>query len=286
MLICQISDLHIRAGRGLAYGRVDTASYLERCVAAIGRLDPQPDLVLATGDLVDRGDAAEYALLADLLAPLRPPLYLLPGNHDERGALQAAFPSHRYLHQCPPFIQYVLDDGPLRLVALDTVIPGQSGGELCPARLDWLEQTLRAAPSKPTAVVMHHPPFTTGIGYMDRIGLADPAPFGALIARHPQVERVMCGHLHRSIVQRFAGTVASTCPSTAHAVALELGPGRGDGYALEPGGFQLHWWSGTALVTHTAQVGDWPGPFRFAGRAAPGDTPPLTGPAAPPCVHR
>lgn len=265
MLICQISDLHVRAGRTLADGRVDTAACLERCVATIGRLDPQPDLVLATGDLVERGDPAEYALLAELLAPLRAPLYLLPGNHDERAALRAAFPAHRWMQGADPFIQYAIDDWPLRLLVLDTVVPGESGGALCAARLEWLERALAAQPRRPTLVAMHHPPFATGIGFMDRIGLADPAPFAAVIARHPQVERVACGHLHRSIVQRFAGTVASTCPSPAHSIALEIGPGRGDGYTLEPGGFQLHWWSGAALVTHVAAAGDWPGPFRFHG---------------------
>jgi 3',5'-cyclic AMP phosphodiesterase CpdA len=263
MLICQISDLHVQAGRRLAYGRVDTAACLERCIEAIGRLDPQPDLVIATGDLVDAGSAADYALLADLLAPVRQPLFLLPGNHDERDALRAGFPAHDYLRQCPPFIQYAIDDWPVRLVALDTVIPQQGGGRLCSERLDWLERTLAIKPHKPTVVVMHHPPFATGIGFMDDLGLEDPAAFAAVIARHPQVERVICGHLHRAIVQRFAGTVATTCPSPAHSVALEIGPGRGNGFTLEPGGFQLHWWSGSALVTHTATIGDWPGPFPF-----------------------
>jgi len=263
MIICQISDLHIRAARALAYGRVDTATCLERCVQTVNRLDPQPDLVIATGDLVDHGQPDEYALLAELLAPLRPPLFLLPGNHDERGALCAAFPQHEYLRQWPPFVQYAIEDWPVRLVAIDTVIPMQSGGALCAVRLAWLEHTLAEAPEKPTVVVMHHPPFPTGIGFMDKLGLTDPSSFAEVIARHSQVERVLCGHLHRSIVQRFAGTVASTCPSPAHSVALEIGPDGGDGYTLEPGGYQLHWWSGSALVTHTATIGDWPGPFRF-----------------------
>lgn len=265
MLICQISDLHIRAGRGLAYGRVDTACCLERCVESIRRLVPQPDLVIATGDLVDDGTPADYALLAELLAPIGLPLYLLPGNHDERHALRAAFPDHPYLNQWTPFVQYAIDDWPLRVIALDTVIPMQGAGRLCGERLAWLERTLGLEPDKPTAVVMHHPPFTTGIGHMDALGLADPDAFATVIARHAQVERVMCGHLHRSIMQRFAGTVASTCPSPAHSIALEIGSGGGDGFMLEPGGFQLHWWNGAALVTHTAQIGDWPGPFRFAG---------------------
>ncbi len=265
MLICQISDLHVRAGRTLADGRVDTAACLERCVEAIGRIEPRPDLVLATGDLVEHGTPGDYALLAELLSPLRAPLYLLPGNHDERDALRAAFPDHGWLRTGGPFIQYVVDHGPVRLIVLDTVVPGRSGGELCAARLDWLDRTLAAARDRPTIVAMHHPPFRTGIGFMDTIGLADPAPFAAVIRRHPQVERVTCGHLHRSITQRFAGTVASTCPSPAHAIALEIGPGRGDGYTLEPGGFQLHWWSGSALVSHDASTVDWPGPFRFRG---------------------
>ncbi|MBC7781321.1 MAG: phosphodiesterase [Proteobacteria bacterium] len=263
MIICQISDLHIKARRRLAYARVDTAACLERCVEAIGALDPPPDVVVATGDLVDDALPGDYALLATLLAPLRPPLYLIPGNHDDRAALRSAFPSHRYLQQWDPFVQYAIDDWPVRIVALDTVIEGASGGELCAARLAWLERTLAAAPATPTVIIMHHPPFVTGLGFMDQVGYLNPAPLAEVIARHPQVERVMCGHLHRSIMQRFAGTVASTCPSPAHQVALELAPTGGAGFKLEPPGFQLHWWSGSALVTHTAVIGSWPGPFPF-----------------------
>jgi 3',5'-cyclic AMP phosphodiesterase CpdA len=66
MLIAQITDLHIRPGELLAYGRVDTASCLRRAVAALQALDPLPDVVLATGDLVD-GSVHE---LGPLLAPL------------------------------------------------------------------------------------------------------------------------------------------------------------------------------------------------------------------------
>ncbi|MFN7427006.1 MAG: phosphodiesterase [bacterium] len=263
MLICQISDLHIKAGRKLAYQRVDTAAALERCVDALRALDPQPDVIVVTGDLVDFGRPDEYALLAELLAPLRQPVYLIPGNHDEREALRAAFPAHDYLRQWAPFVQYAIEDWPLRIVALDTVIPMASGGELCAQRLDWLDRTLAQSPDKPTVVIMHHPPFVTGIGFMDGVGFADPAPLAAVIRRHPQVERLMCGHLHRPIVQRFAGSVATTCPSPAHQIALELKPGGGDSYCLEPPGYQLHWWNGTALVTHTAVLGDWPGPFPF-----------------------
>lgn len=262
MILAQISDLHLKPGRRLAYGIVDTATMLERCVAQILRGKQRPDALIATGDLVDLGRPEEYGLLREILAPLTMPVYLLPGNHDERGALRAAFPEHGYLRQWAPFVQYAIDEHPLRIVALDTVIPGEGGGALCAERLGWLERTL-AASDKPTVVALHHPPFVTGIGHMDRIALGNAAGLAAVVARHPQVERVIAGHLHRPIQCRFAGTVASVCPSPAHQVALDLSPDAPDDFVLEPPGYQLHTLTASGLVTHTAYVGEFDGPYPF-----------------------
>ena len=268
MLLCQISDLHIKPDRKLAYRKVDTATMLERCVARILALPQVPDVVIATGDLVDFGTEAEYRLLRGLLAPLTMPLYLLPGNHDAREGLRAVFDDHAYLRQWAPFVQYAIDDHPLRIVALDTVVPGQGGGALCAERLAWLERTLAAQPWRPTVVALHHPPFAIGIGHMDRVGLAGIDDLAEVIARHPQVERLIAGHLHRPIVARFAGTVATVCPSPAHQVALDLDPQAPDDFVMEPPAFQLHRWDGRTLVTHTAYVErfDGPYPFREGGR--------------------
>ena len=263
MLLAQISDTHIKADRKLAYGIVDTAGMLERCVADVLRRPQRPDAVIVTGDLVDYGRPDEYALLRELLAPLTMPLYLMPGNHDERGALRASFPDHAYLRQWEPFIQYAIDDFPVRIVALDSVIPMQGGGTLCSERLAWLDRTLAALPERPTVVALHHPPFVTGIGHMDRVGFDASEALATVIRRYSQVERVIAGHLHRPITVRFAGTVASTCPSPAHQVALDIAPDAADDFILEPPGYQLHWWSGHQLVTHTAYVGDFDGPYPF-----------------------
>jgi 3',5'-cyclic AMP phosphodiesterase CpdA len=272
MLICQISDLHIKAPGKLAYRVVDTAACLRRCVAHIRALRQAPDIVVATGDLTDSGRPEAYAYLRELLSPLSMPVYLMPGNHDKRDALRAAFQDHAYLQQTRDFIQYAIDAGPLRLIALDTVIPGASGGELDAARLAWLEARLAEAPEQPTVILMHHAPFPTGIGHMDRIGLADPAPLEVIVRRYPRIERILCGHLHRSIQVRFAGTLASTSPSTAHQVALDLDPDAPLRFMLEPPGFQLHWWNdGFGLVSHTASIGPFPGPYSYDGDAAPID---------------
>jgi 3',5'-cyclic-AMP phosphodiesterase len=263
-LLGQISDLHIKTPGKLSYKVVDCAAMLSRCIDEILRLPQRPDALVVTGDLVDFGNPDEYAHLRRLLAPLPMPYYLLPGNHDERNALRAGFPDHAYLRQWEPFMQYAIDDWPLRIVAIDTVIPGEGGGRLDEERLAWLDKTLLLQKSKPTVVVMHHPPFPTLIGHMDQVGLQGGEALAKVIARHPQVERVLCGHLHRPIQFRFAGTIAQTCPSPAHQVALDLAPDARSQFEMEPPAFMLHAWrEGVGLVSHTAYIGDFAGPYPF-----------------------
>lgn len=264
MLIGQISDLHVTTGGRLLYNVVDGVPMVRRCIEDVLRLPQRPDVMLLTGDLVDGASRDEYDLLRELLAPLPMPCYLIPGNHDERTVLREAFADHAYLAQWPPFVQYVIEEFPVRLVALDTVIPQQGGGRLCAERLGWLERTLAARPDRPTVVLMHHPPFKTFIGHMDDIGLEGADALARVIGRHRQVERILCGHLHRPIQARFAGTLASTCPSPVHQVALDLARDAASVFVMEPPAYQLHRWSAeTGIVSHTAYIGDFPGPYSF-----------------------
>jgi Icc protein len=260
MIVAQLSDPHIVPPGQLLYGRVDAARFLARAVAEINRLDPQPDVAVLTGDLVDRGAPDEYEHLRHLLAPLAMPVFAIPGNHDAREPLRQAFAADGYL-PAAGFLQYAVEDYPVRLVALDTLIPGEPGGLLCSERLGWLDRVLGMAPARATLILMHHPPFSTGIEPMDRAGLKNRDALAAIVARHPQVERILCGHLHRAIDRRFAGTVAGTAPSTAHQIRLDLTPEAPLRFMFEPPGYQLHLWrEDSGLVTHTAVFGDWPGP--------------------------
>jgi 3',5'-cyclic AMP phosphodiesterase CpdA len=263
MIVAQLSDPHVVAAGELLYGRVDTARFLAHAVADINRLDPLPDVTVLTGDLVDRGTPAEYKHLHALIAPLAMPVFVIPGNHDSREPLRQAFAADGYL-PATGFLQFAIESYPVRLVALDTLVEGEHRGALCAERLAWLERTLATAPERPTLILMHHPPFATGIDFMDRFGLEDAAAFAAVVARHKQVERILCGHLHRAIDRRFAGTVAGTAPSTAHQIRLDLNPDAPLRFMLEPPGYQLHVWrEESGLVTHTAVLGDWPGPHPF-----------------------
>lgn len=269
MLIAQITDLHIaEPGTWLSEG-IDTAGHLARAVAHINALEPRPDLLMITGDLVERRQESEYARLAELLAPLAVPFHLLVGNHDHRDRLRAAFPGHAHYLPAEGFIQYCLDDaGPLRLIALDTLIPGKGDGELCAERLDWLARRLEEQPDRPTVIFMHHPPFATGLAFMDESRVKRGADeLARLIAAHGRIEHVLCGHLHRPITRRFAGTLASTVPATAHQMKLALDGNRQLAATMDPPAVALHWWpeNGSGLVSHLSYVGEAPTQVLFDG---------------------
>jgi Icc protein len=254
-LIAQISDFHV-ALPGARPGEPDGGATLARCVRELARMDPQPDLVLATGDLVEAGTLAEYQRVRVLLAPLAAPVYVIPGNHDDRQAMRTAFADHAYLQGGEGPICYALEEHELALIALDTLVPASGGGMLDAAQLAWLEATMRRLAERTLVIFMHHPPFMTGIRCMDELALEprSAARLGELVARHGRVERIVCGHVHRPIQARWNGTLVSICPSTAYQGILNL---RGDTYdaaTAEPPAYQIHYWNGTELVTHTVSA--------------------------------
>jgi 3',5'-cyclic-AMP phosphodiesterase len=270
MLIAQMSDLHFLPKGILAFGQVDVAGHLERAVAHVNGLVPLPDLVVITGDLTSDGDEEVYAALVAQLAALRPPYVPLVGNHDPRELLRRAFD----FLDCIPSrgrICYTIDELPVRLVALDSLVERRPYGTLGEEQLAWLDKRLTERPKKPTLVALHHPPFRTGIGHMDHSMLRDGDELAAVIARHPQVERVICGHVHRPVTQRFAGTIAEIAPGIAHQTQLILGEERGP-WICEPPAMLLHYWNGSRIVSHQSVIGSYGPTGRFSAphQAAPG----------------
>ena len=197
---------------------------------------------------------------------MRLPYFLLVGNHDDRAALARRVSRPGGIAQGGEFVHYALDVGPLRVIALDSMVPGRSAGTLCDARLAWLADATRRGEGKPTVVALHHPPFACGIGHMDELRL-DPAAadkLAALIARYPNVERVICGHVHRPMFVRFGGTIASAVPAPAHQVALDLREDAPSAFMMEPPAYALHHYDpATGIVTHHAYVEEADGPYPF-----------------------
>jgi Icc protein len=265
MLICQLTDLHVRPD-GLAANRVSETNMLtEQAFRVVAAFKPQPDVVLITGDLTECGLVREYTNLSAMLGrTLSMPVYVIPGNHDRRENLRANLGHLAGVTTDPHFVQYAVEDHPVRLIMLDTLVPGANHGELSDTQLRWLDRTLTAQPNRPTLVGMHHPPFATGIPHMDKIALRDLEAFRTVIARHRQVERIVCGHHHRPIVGQCAHAIVSISPSVAHQVELTFDPSDPGAFNFEPPAFQLHIRVEQAgFVSHTVYTGSYRGPFPF-----------------------
>ncbi|AIR85431.1 MULTISPECIES: phosphodiesterase [Erwiniaceae] len=262
-LIAQISDLHIKANGRLSYKKVDTQAALLRVIDTLNRLTPRPDIVVITGDLVDFGTAEEYQTLRTALCRLQLPYMLMAGNHDDRQQLRAAFPDHHYLQRGETLNWQAQVKG-VQLLALDSSVPQQPWGYVDEAQLAWLKEQLEREPQLPTLVMLHHPPLISGIGHMDKQPLRNPDALAAIICQHPQVERVLSGHLHRSVQARFAGTLACVAPGVSHQVAFDLSENGPANFVLEPPGFLLHrWHPQQGMTTHQCAIGDYPGPWPF-----------------------
>jgi 3',5'-cyclic AMP phosphodiesterase CpdA len=251
-VMAQISDVHLRVrGDGGTSARA-----LEAAVRSIAALDPAPHALLLSGDLADTGSAEEYRRARELLAPLSMPIHVAAGNHDDRAGLREHFAAPA----SDGLVQYAVDHGPLRLVVCDTMQPGRGEGSYGPERIRWLEAALDGDRETPTIVAMHHPPLLTGIGVVDELGLpaADQRAIGAVIGRHPQVGRIVAGHVHRSFAGALAGCAVSVCQSTTF--QLHLGAALAGRIVLtrEPAGFALHIVHGGEVTSHTQPIGDHP----------------------------
>ena len=266
--IAQISDLHIKRPGQLAYGRVDTAKALERCVAALNAFRPAPDFVVISGDLADTPVAEEYHYLVELLAALKLPFAGIPGNHDGRDMMRAAFLNAAYAFSSGPLNQKI-EVEQLDLVLLDSSVPGKPHGELDAPTLQWLDTTLGSSVDRPALVFLHHPPFVAGIWHMDRQNLNNAADLATVIRRHPRVQLVATGHVHRAALTLFAGVPCTICPAPNHAVDLDLDHLREPSFRVEPPAFHLHiWFAGEGfghVVTHQVPIGEFDGPHPFFG---------------------
>jgi len=213
MIIAQISDTHIARGAADAGRR---ASDLERTLADINSLDPAPDVIIHTGDVVHGGRREDYAAAASLLATACAPLYVAPGNRDDRENLRHSL--SRWVPVCGPgFLDYAVEDFPVRLLAFDTTTSASNKGDFSAERARGLTALLEAESQRPTAVFMHHPPFTVTVG-PDPLNFVTAEAMVSLqrtLERSGRVVAVFCGHVHRSTWGRIGDIPVMVAPCTA-----------------------------------------------------------------------
>jgi 3',5'-cyclic AMP phosphodiesterase CpdA len=242
-VLVQLSDPHLRTDDPAREARFAAA------IARVAAMTPQPDAVIVTGDVVDNAEPASYETAVRLLAELASPVYVIPGNHDDRASMRAAF---GLAGDPDDEIRFTFDAGPLRVIAADTIIPGAIGGRLDVA---WVEEQLAAAPDQPTVLAIHHPAFLTGFIHMDgwAIDPADRSALAAVLEHAPQVVGVIAGHVHRSISGTVGGRPATIAPSVGLQLALNLVEDVAT-VVEEPPGYLVHVWVDGQLVTHLQPV--------------------------------
>jgi 3',5'-cyclic AMP phosphodiesterase CpdA len=250
LLVAQISDTHILVPESDHPAALLRGDCLRRTVADVNQ--QQPDAVIFTGDTVQHGQPEEYARLRELLAPLEAPLYLVPGNRDDKNQMRAAFSDYTYLPASGEFLHYTIEDHDIRLVGIDSTLVGERKGRFCEKRQAWLDKTLSDQPDRPTLLFVHHPPFDVDTHYVG--GYRRPEEVKALeniVKGHTQVIGLLCGHVHWSVERDWAGTEARIMPS----IAVDVRKGIDETEAREQPIYLLHRLSEEAgLVSQARRV--------------------------------
>lgn len=260
--IAQITDLHVTTDKD-PLNRRRNESRLRQVLSAIHAMRPRPAAIVVSGDVVDRGEADEYAAMTAIFADVQIPVFYGVGNHDRRAPFLAAVGGRGAETDENGFVQYAVDLGPLRLIVCDTLDEGYDNGEFCELRAAWLAARLDEAPDQLTIVALHHPPIPSGIQWMD------PSPDDPWIARlagavrgRSQVRGILCGHVHRSFQGMLAGQLVSAAPATSIQLTLDLtpvDPRHPDGREIlveEPPGFGLVMVENGQVTIHACVAGD------------------------------
>jgi 3',5'-cyclic AMP phosphodiesterase CpdA len=252
--IVQLTDTHVLESGKRQWLFFETSSYLARCVARINALQPAPDLVIVTGDVADGGKRAQYERARAVLDELTVPYFIVPGNHDRAKPLADVF-GERVRATPDAGLSYTIDDFPVRVVMLDSTARGRPGGEISDAKCAWLDGVLARERARPTILALHHPPFAPKVPGLDRLPLRGRMELGAIVARHPQIRRIVSGHVHHAFVASWCGTTASTAMSSSPQLFPRSGFPFGINVALERPGFQSHRFDGSSFVSRSFFVG-------------------------------
>lgn len=262
--ILQLSDTHIVAEGVLVSGRLATDAALIRLVDHLtGSLDKigPVDALLVSGDLSDDGSDESYQRFLTMIEPLGMPGFVIPGNHDRREAMRRAFSGPGYLPKTGK-LNWHQSVGSIDLIGIDTLVEGSGAGELDEGTLEFLTTALRTAGTRPVLLAMHHPPFSSGVAFLDDIGLAGTDALARILLEHSGEVHLVCGHIHSTMVASIGGKIAISSPSPCSSFAFDARPEAAAGFCDQGDGCLLHRWRGGFQTVRIGQMsGD--GPFAF-----------------------
>ena len=231
MKILQVSDSHLTLPGDTIFGS-DPHRKLAAAIEDINRNHADADLCVFTGDLVDNSHPRTYELVRDTISALSTPFRIIPGNHDDRGALLRWFPDIAI--DGNGFLQSILKTPAGSLLFLDTVDEGVHSGIYCERRMAWLKAALDRNAGEAVYIFMHHPPFHIGLKHLDGYVMAGGDAFGELLDGYPNVRHIFLGHVHRPVTGSWRRIPFSALKSTNHQAFLDLRGGDLNICTLEP----------------------------------------------------
>lgn len=215
-VVAHVSDTHLLAGEARQYGVIDTVARFSAALDRVARIDPPPQALVFTGDLADVGDPAAYRQLRALVEPLAERLgaqvVWCMGNHDDR----AAYSRELFGEESVASQDRVYDVAGLRVVSLDTSVPGWHHGEVSDDQLTWLRDVLGTPAEHGTILALHHPPIPSPmVPVAEVIELLETERL-AEVVRGSDVRAILGGHFHFSSHSTFAGIPVSVAAATCY----------------------------------------------------------------------
>lgn len=253
--VVQLTDMHVIDPLNHDELFVDVNGRMAEAVTAINAETPVIDVVLATGDLTNWGRVEQYEQLMDLLGPLEAPVLAIPGNHDDRSRLRGCFPDLPWVDASHASWDMVVNNH-IRIIGLDSTVPGEGGAAFDAEREAWLSDALAQEPGEgveQTILAMHHPPFLSGIQWMDDSGFENLDRLVSILDES-SIDRILCGHLHRPVQSAVGGIPAMVGVSTVQHIALDFAEDAPIALIKDPAGYQIHRFDGDQSLTHTRYI--------------------------------
>jgi len=219
LLICQLSDMHFIDSDKKLNGQVNTKQQFIKAINFCNSLDPQPDIFIMSGDLI-HDNPNFYDKFIELSNKLQKPYYLMIGNHDHRNRLTKII-SNKKLVDKYGYINFSIDEFPIRIIAIDTVIDKTNGGEISSTTFYWLKNELDRDLKKPTIIFMHHPPINIGSIVFDNIKCINGSKFLQLTSNYKNIIKIIFGHIHCKFKKNFLNQELMSCPSSAFQIFIK-----------------------------------------------------------------
>lgn len=261
-VIVHLSDTHFVSGGAPLMGRVDPDGHLAQALRGLTASGLRPAAIVVTGDVADTGAADAYARVRAMIEPvateLGAKLIWVMGNHDDRGSFRAGLLDSE---PSDAEIDAVHDLDGLRLIVLDSTVPGHHWGEVTPAQLEWLAGVLATPAPRGTILALHHPPLPIPVVLSQLIELREQAALERVLTGS-DVRTIIAGHLHYSTFSTFAGipvsAAAATCYTTDLVAPVPSLRGQDGGQAFN----LLHVYP-EQIVHSIVPIGDYPTTFEI-----------------------